>query len=366
MRSVSQSVAALGISRVLLLDHYDLMGGAQACLLDQAAGLLRRGHIVSSCIARDPIVQARLDEVPGLQLIPVFPFLTKRPLSTSWPADVLHLRHLAKPYDNLLANSVSGLITGALARRRGQRLLFQCHRVDLGPIQRSIVRFAAPDLILSVSDSSQDYLLGLGLPVEQVRLVGNGFDLSAFPALPLLGADPDRPLRIGLVARLHREKGVEEFIALARSLTENRRLQFVLIGPLVDPPLAPMLEQATRAGWVEVQAYVGHPQDIYRNLDVVVSISRFLESFGRTVVEAALFGRPAIVLRRGHTPRLIDDGRTGWVVKDLREIEHRLSELADQRHLLIQAGMAAREAARGNHDLELILDRLEACLNNKP
>jgi glycosyltransferase involved in cell wall biosynthesis len=41
--------------------------------------------------------------------------------------------------------------------------------------------------------------------------------------------------------------------------------------------------------------------------------SRFLESFGRSVVEAMAAGVPTICFRSGVLPEIVEHGRTGWV-----------------------------------------------------
>jgi glycosyltransferase involved in cell wall biosynthesis len=352
-------------SAVLALDHFDLIAGAQACLIDQLAELHRRGHGVAVTRARDPNAARRLDGQSDWVHLDVFPYLTKSSLAPVRWLDLLRLRQLARPYPYLLANSLPGLLTGMLVKRPEQHLLFQCHRIDLNSVHRSLLRLARPEFILAVSQTSEAYLLELGFPKERVRLVGNGFVVDQFPELPLPGANPDQPVTVGLVARLHREKGVEEFITLAKELAGNG-LRFRLLGPVVDPPLIPILDRAVAKGWVMVDPYRDRLVDLYRDVDVVASLSRFLETFGRTVVEGALFGRPAVVLRRGHTPNLLQAGRTGFVAEDLAEFGERLKDLADDRVLLQRMGRAARAEARINHSLEAVVDRLEACLSPHP
>lgn len=346
---------------VLVLEHFDLMAGAQACLIDQLAELHRRGHEIAVTRARDPHATRRLAGQAQWTHLDLFPYLTKASLAPARWLDLLRLRRLARSYPNLLANSLPGLLTGLLIKRPRQHLLFQCHRIDLNPLHRLLLRLARPEAVLAVSRTSEAYLLELGFARERVRLVGNGFVLGQFPELPLPGTDPTQPVTVGLVARLHREKGVEDFIALAREVSGDG-LRFRLLGPVVDAPLIPILEDAVARGWVEVRPYTDRLDELYRGLDVVASLSRFLETFGRTVVEGALFGRPAVVLRRGHTPNLVQTGRTGFIAADLTEFGAQLKRLADNRTLLQDMGRAAREEARAQHGLNEVVDRLEACL----
>ena len=45
-----------------------------------------------------------------------------------------------------------------------------------------------------------------------------------------------------------------------------------------------------------------------------MSLSKFAESFGRTVMEAMAAGRPVICYDRGAPPTLVQSGHTGFVV----------------------------------------------------
>ena len=52
------------------------------------------------------------------------------------------------------------------------------------------------------------------------------------------------------------------------------------------------------------------------------------EPFGLVMVESMLCGTPVIALPRGAAPEVVDDGVTGWLVRDVDEMAARLLSLS--------------------------------------
>jgi glycosyltransferase involved in cell wall biosynthesis len=79
--------------------------------------------------------------------------------------------------------------------------------------------------------------------------------------------------------------------------------------------------------------------------DALVSAST-AESFGLTIVEAAIVGLPSIVLGSSGSSELVTHGVTGWVVKDFPELTQLLSKLAQEgSSALEESGIRAKAVA---------------------
>lgn len=148
----------------------------------------------------------------------------------------------------------------------------------------------------------------LGAP-ERTRIRLNAIDDALFD-LPFA---PGRELRVALASSNVAKKGLDDLIVVARRVGEmSDRVRFVLIGP--DSPdlgaLRPLPDNVTLAGYAE------SPMAAMEKADVVLSLSHFAESFGRTVLEAMAAGRPVICYDRGTPPWLVGrgDGAGGIVV----------------------------------------------------
>ncbi len=180
----------------------------------------------------------------------------------------------------------------------------------------------------------------------------------------------DLPLRVGssqihvgLVSSNILKKGVLDFLELAR-LAETRlpALQFHLIGP--ESPLTRDLCESGQQlpANFHFRGYVIDPPDAYRDLDVVVNLSRFAESFGRTVAEAMVARRPVIAYRHGALPELIDDGETGFIVPylDLPAVLDRLRFFVERPGKIAEFGELARQRSLARFSRDVFARRINA------
>ncbi len=91
---------------------------------------------------------------------------------------------------------------------------------------------------------------------------------------------------------------------------------------------------------VHCAGYLARPRDALSQVDIVINLSTFAESFGRSVGEAMLARRPAVVYEYGALPELIRDGVDGFVVpfRDVDAVLERLSRFAQEPVLVEQMG----------------------------
>jgi glycosyltransferase involved in cell wall biosynthesis len=129
------------------------------------------------------------------------------------------------------------------------------------------------------------------------------------PALAALPFAPGTPPRVALIGSLVAKKGIADFLAVARA-TPRRAARFVLIGEggADLDRLGRLPANVSHAGYAET------PAQALEAADIVMSLSHFAESFGRTVLEALSAGRPVICYGRGTPPDLIGTSGAGTVV----------------------------------------------------
>ncbi len=188
----------------------------------------------------------------------------------------------------------------------------------------------------------------------------NSVDGLAFDLPPRVASEQ---IHVGLVSSNILKKGVLDFLELAR-VAETRFpvLQFHLIGP----------ESSLTREWREsgrqlpanfhLDGHMSDPPDAYRGLDLVVNLSRFAESFGRTVAEAMVARRPVIAYRHGALPELIDDGETGFLLPylDLPGVLDRLGFFVEQPAKIAEFGERARQRSLERFSRELFAKRINA------
>jgi glycosyltransferase involved in cell wall biosynthesis len=132
-------------------------------------------------------------------------------------------------------------------------------------------------------------------------------------------------------------------VAVARALSAlGGDAQFLLIGPATADlaALGPLPGNLRHAG------YAPDPLTAMAGLDVLLSLSHFAESFGRTVLEAMTAGRPVICYDRGTPPVLTGPAGTVVPPDDPQAVAGALLALLRDRARLQAASAAARARAR--------------------
>ncbi len=156
------------------------------------------------------------------------------------------------------------------------------------------------------------------------------------------------------LARVNEQKGADLAIETARKL--NKRL--FLVGNMVDRD-RDFLES-------KVKPYLDNDQIVYlgevsgprklellQNAEAVLQPVRFFEACSNTLLEAMACGTPVVATDSGSNRELIEDGRTGFVVKDgedLAEAVSRVKEI-DPAH--------CRQRVSDNFSLEAMINGYE-------
>ncbi|WP_037952988.1 glycosyltransferase family 4 protein, partial [Sulfitobacter donghicola] len=108
-------------------------------------------------------------------------------------------------------------------------------------------------------------------------------------------------LNVALISSNILKKGIADFIKIAHEVKQSGRpIRFLLIGP-------PTRDLHLLRPWpdnIEFRGYSASPVEAIAQADIVLSLSHFTESFGRTVMEAMAAARAVITYDRG-TPAVL-------------------------------------------------------------
>lgn len=163
---------------------------------------------------------------------------------------------------------------------------------------------------------------------------------------------PGPVLKVALISSNLAKKGIRDAVAAARLVANTGwPVHFLLIGP-ETPDLDQLFPLPPN---VALRSYAATPAEAIMQADIVLSLSHFAESFGRTVVEAMAAGRPVICYDRGAPPSLVISGKTGFVVPaDLPQgVADAVLALNAARLQLQRMSQAARTRAREIQDSAL-------------
>lgn len=176
---------------------------------------------------------------------------------------------------------------------------------------------------------------------------GSGVDCQAFRPRPERGGTPV----VVLLARMLRDKGVEEFVDAARHLA-GRALPatFVLAGAAGDRRRHGITESELRA-WnaLGIVSWIGHCTDVPELLARahIVCLPSHVEGSSRALAEAAASGRPIVATDIPGCRAVVQDGVNGFLVPvgDSQALADRIAALLMDRELRQRMGAAGRDFA---------------------
>lgn len=270
----------------------------------------------------------------------------------------LSARRLGRP--DLIVDVCNGLpfLSRVYARRPVIALVHHVHReqwrVIFGPVPARIgwwieswlaVRVYRRCPYVTVSESSRDELVGLGVDRERITIIRNGTPAAAGPPVARTG----HPSLL-VLGRLVPHKRVELALrATAVLALEMPDLELVVAGQgWWEPPLRRLAADLGIEDRVRFTGFVSEEDKhalLGRSwLAVTPSIK---EGWGLTIVEAAAHGTPSVAFRSaGGVREAIVDGRTGLLVDDEFEFLKAVRRLLRDADRRAEMGAAAREYAR--------------------
>jgi glycosyltransferase involved in cell wall biosynthesis len=221
-------------------------------------------------------------------------------------------------------------------------------------VQRYACQFA--DCILVNADAVKDWLIDEGYDESKISVIRNGVDTSRFdnPPAPVtlrreLGLADDTPL-VGVVSRLTRLKGLENFLEAAASVRARvPNARFLIVGetsPMNREYLPELQRYAEQCGVADAVIFAGLRADVPGVLaSLTVSVMPSLnEALSNVVLESMAAGAPTVATRVGGTPEAVTDGETGLLVApgDSAALADAIVRLLANRPLAAQLGHAAR------------------------
>lgn len=267
-----------------------------------------------------------------------------------------------------VVNNIAGLGSAFIRENFLTKIVRLLYRVALGRSHR--VFFQNQDDLILFSN------IGL-VDKDTAGLVpGSGLNLSHYNPEPL-PEDTAEPFKFLMVARVLKDKGVEEFAEAARLLkAANLRFECQLLGTIDNSnPNAIAAEQVEAWERDGLLKYLGNTDDVrpyLRNADCVV-LPSYREGVPRSLLEAAAMARPTVATDVVGCRDAVDDGVTGLLceVKNASSLADKMEEMMSL-HLerRREMGYAGREKMEAEFDERLVIHKyhnaVESIVFNAP
>ena len=224
---------------------------------------------------------------------------------------------------------------GRLASRAGRMPTFSVTAADVDErlaAARSV--FHQIDVAVAPSASIASEFARFGMPAAKLRTMDYGF----VPLARRVTRATSSRLRIGYVGTLVWHKGVHVLIDAVQALPRSAYELKIFGDVAVFPEYVADLRTRARGLPVQFEGKFDHGDvsDIYRQFDVLVVPSLWLENSPLVIHEAFMAGVPVVGSRIGGIAELIEHGRSGLLYdpRDARALETSLRSLIDTpKHL---------------------------------
>jgi len=365
--------------RVLVLDQFSEIGGAQACLLTGLEAMRARGWDVAVGLPGNGPLFCRARELGCASFRVTCGPLSLGSKSFADAARFLvqtpHLAREIRTYaerfgpDLLYVNGPRLLPAVALACLRAP-VLFHAHSYLPSGMARTLAAEALRRLSASVVTCCC-FVAEVWKPVPPPGRVSVIYNGVAGPPEDGTARDSEQP-RIGCIGRISPEKGQLEFVAAAAAIHRTRpEVRFGIYGaPLFSPDGARYHDRVRAAAVslpIEFPGWVPNVYQALSQLDLLLVPSSPTEATPRVIPEAFAAGVPVIAFTSGGIPEIVEHGRTGFLVNSVDEraavaLALLWGEPADRR-LIIRA---AREEWQARFTVERyqsqLLEAVEAAM----
>ncbi len=156
-----------------------------------------------------------------------------------------------------------------------------------------------------------------------------------------LGIDKST-IAVGLIGNIAERKGIDTFLDTAKAIIVKNRLKdteflFLIVGKAVSEYARGLHSRIEKWGLSDRIILLGFRSDIEEvisGLDICVLPST-VEPFGRVIVESMLLGTPVIGSRSGGIPEIIEDGKSGLLVRpgDEDDLSEKIRLLSSDKKL---------------------------------
>ena len=346
--------------KILCIDQFSELGGAQQCLRDLAPFMTDAGFKLSAMLPPGgPLVDSMRRAGVPVDELPIGAYacgpktasdVLRFPVDTLRAASAIRRAVDRDRIDLVYVNGPRVLPAAVLA---GVPIVFHAHNVVGHGYARALLRwcfhrFDGP--VIAVSRFVANTLAGL-LPSDRLKVVHNGVFAPAPAERNFKGSSP----WVGIVGRISPEKGHLDFIRAAGIVARaDPDVRFVVVGapmfsktPFSGTTFDETLRQMPESSRIR---FLGWSDDIpgsFAKIDIL-AVPSAEEPFGRVVIEAFAAGTPVVAYPSGGIPELIEHGRTGLLTRAFSAE----SLAAEIRFLIERPGEMLRLSAAGRKEFE--------------
>jgi glycosyltransferase involved in cell wall biosynthesis len=278
-----------------------VLGGVETALVTLFRSLDRERFEVSFVLTGFGPFYDRLVEMGARPLA----YSCRGRYSFSWHrflAEHLHtthydVAHLTAPLPNVWILKRHGI--KVVGRLNFPRMKHGWYPMRFTPLDRFCSRFF--DGYVAVSQAIVRQFIERGYDPVKLHLIHNGVEFSARPVSSLREElnIPAHHRIVGTIGRMRHEKGMDQFLRVAREIARSPDVTFVIAGD--GDKCEELMALAGELGLRERVRFLGFrrdPLNVLAGFDVLLYLSRW-EAFSNTIIEAMSIGVPVVATAVG-------------------------------------------------------------------
>lgn len=213
---------------------------------------------------------------------------------------------------------------------------------------------------------------------QMVLIKGSGVDLTKFIYTPLLNnkvmlngelSESENSCKVVLLARMLKDKGVEEFYQAAKQLKEYYpQTKFILAGDTHENPAS--LGKDKLQAWNDegIVHWIGHIEntvELIQQVDIVV-LPSYREGLPKVLLESQAIGRPIVTTDVPGCRDAIVNQETGILVpvKDAISLAEAISDLINDFDKRKNMGRKGRQLVEKEFSIDLVVSQHMTIYNN--
>lgn len=339
-------------------------GGQEIRILEEARGLIARGHEIAVACPPHARISAEAERF-GVSVIPL-------PIEFKTFAGFKALRHCltscAPDVVNTHSSADSWLTGLACATLKNPPVIVRTRHISApvsgNPLNRWLYHRAGA--VVTTGESLRQHLLAtLSLDPERVMSVPTGINTTRFSptdrtaAKIALGLDTTQR-HLGIVATLRSWKG-HLFLLDAFARMNRPDLHLLIVGE--GPMRGPIEERIAALGLgsrITLTGQSSEPERWMQAMDVFCLPSYANEGVPQAILQAMLCGLPIVTTPVGAILEAVTDNQSALVVpaKESNALAVAIGRLLDDPTLALRLGNTARVVAKSGFSLEAMLDRM--------
>ena len=227
----------------------------------------------------------------------------------------------------------------------------------LGSLGYRFLKSSSHSIIFQNHDDFDFFIKNGWAHKEQATVIlGSGVDTDLFQPSSHTSSGPN--IKVLLVTRLLKHKGVEDFIAAATEIQKSHKNVHFLLGGEFDakhPDSIPqsLIDSAVNSGAIQYLGYVDNFNEVLQDTDIFLFPSFYREGLPRVILEAASSGIPVVAADNVGTREAVRHGKTGFLFepRNIQQMCEYIVLLAEDSKLRETIGQSARQLAVDAFDI---------------